>query len=57
VLGAFVLLSAAIFAVLARGNISGGIVGLSLSFALQVISSYVFQLFGKHVDVFIVNYE
>ena len=56
-LGAFVLLSAAIFAVLARGNISGGIVGLSLSFALQVISSYVFQLFGKHVDVFIVNYE
>lgn len=37
-LGNFVVLSAAIFAVLARGSIQGGIVGLSISYALQVKS-------------------
>jgi len=41
VLGAFIILSAAIFAVLSRGSISGGIVGLSITYALQVISAYV----------------
>lgn len=37
-LGNFVVLAAAIFAVLARGSIQGGIVGLSISYALQVKS-------------------
>lgn len=35
-LGALIILSAAIFAVLARGSITGGIVGLSITYALQV---------------------
>lgn len=35
-LGNFVVLAAAIFAVLARGSIQGGIVGLSISYALQI---------------------
>ena len=37
-LGAFVILSAAIFAVIARDSITGGIVGLSITYALQVIN-------------------
>jgi len=36
VLGAIIILSAAMFAVLARGSISGGTVGLSITYALQV---------------------
>jgi len=36
VLGAFIIFSSAIFAVLARGSISGGTVGLSITYALQV---------------------
>ena len=36
-LGALIILSAAIFAVLSRGSISGGIVGLSITYALQVM--------------------
>jgi len=39
-LGAFIIFSAAIFAVLARGSISAGIVGLSITYALQVIFIY-----------------
>ena len=37
-LGAIIILAAAMFAVLARDNISGGIVGLSITYALQVIN-------------------
>ena len=37
VLGAFIIFSAAVFAVLSRGSVSGGIVGLSITYALQVI--------------------
>jgi len=37
VLGALIVFSAAIFAVLARGSITGGLVGLSITYALQVI--------------------
>jgi len=40
-LGAFIILAAAIFAVLARDSITGGIVGLSITYALQVIFAYV----------------
>lgn len=38
-LGGIVVLATAIFAVLGRGTLSGGIVGLSLSYALQVTSA------------------
>lgn len=38
-LGACVILAAAIFAVTGRGTLSGGIVGLSLSYALQMTDS------------------
>jgi len=35
-LGAFVVVAAALFAVLGRNTLAGGIVGLSISYALQV---------------------
>ncbi|KAK2159275.1 hypothetical protein LSH36_155g02029 [Paralvinella palmiformis] len=38
-LGAFVVVAAALFAVLGRNTLAGGIVGLSISYALQVTSS------------------
>jgi len=52
-LGAFIILSAAIFAVLARGSITGGTVGLSITYALQVIFPYL----DSHVlsDVLTIN--
>ena len=53
VLGAFFILAAAIFAVLARGSISGGLVGLSITYALQVhflIPSCALNL-DAHADV------
>ena len=42
VLGAFIIFSAAMFAVLSRGSVSGGIVGLSITYALQVILLFLF---------------
>jgi hypothetical protein len=41
-LGAVVILAAGVFVVLGRGMLSGGIVGLSISYALQVFIN-VFQ--------------
>lgn len=38
--GAVVILASAFFAVIGRGIVSGSIVGLSISYALQVCSSY-----------------
>jgi ABC-type multidrug transport system fused ATPase/permease subunit len=43
-LGNFVILAAIIFAVLARDTIKGGIVGLSISYALQVRPEYLFLI-------------
>ncbi|XP_074651922.1 multidrug resistance-associated protein 1-like isoform X2 [Tubulanus polymorphus] len=37
--GSLIVLSAALFAVIGRGSISGGLVGLSISYALQITSS------------------
>ena len=41
ILGGFVVGIAAIFAVLERSNISGSLVGLSISYALQVILKHI----------------
>ncbi|KAI0238037.1 Multidrug resistance-associated protein 1 [Lamellibrachia satsuma] len=38
-IGAFIVLSAALFAVLSRGNVNSGVVGLSITYALQITQS------------------
>ena len=43
-MGALCVFSAAIFAVIARGSISGGLVGLSISYALQVLTLNVMRI-------------
>jgi len=40
-LGAVVIAAAALFAVLERDNLNGAIVGLSVSYALQVCTIYI----------------
>ncbi|KAK2178694.1 hypothetical protein NP493_533g01002 [Ridgeia piscesae] len=38
-IGAFIVLSAALFAVLSRGSVNSGVVGLSITYALQITQS------------------
>ena len=44
VVGALCVFSAAMFAVIGRGTISGGLVGLSISYALQVLTLSMIRL-------------